>query len=98
MEKNGYGKEYYEKYKIKFEGEFLNGKRNGKGKESYFSYKIKFEGIYLFRLKYEGKGYDINGKIIYELEDGKGYEKELDNFGSIIFEGDYPNGKGKEKI
>jgi len=96
--RTGYGKEYYEKEKIKYEGEYLNGKRNGKGKEYYINGNIKFEGIYLLGLKYEGKGYDIDGNILYELEDGKGYIKELDNYGFIIFEGEYPNGKGKEYL
>ena len=35
--RTGYGKEYYEKEKIKYEGEYLNGKRNGKGKEYYIN-------------------------------------------------------------
>ena len=67
----GYGKEYYEKEKIKYEGEYLNGKRNGKGKEYYINENIKFEGIYLLGLKFEGKGYDRDGNILYELEDGR---------------------------
>ena len=99
--RTGYGKEYYEeKYNrkkvIKYEGKYLNGKRNGKGTEYYKDGSIKFEGIYLFGLKYKGKGYDIYGKIIYELDDGKGYIKEVNNNNDIIFEGEYPNGKGKE--
>ena len=67
--RNGYGTEYYEKEKIKYEGEYLNGKRNGKGKEYYINENIKFEGIYLLGLKFEGKGYDRDGNILYELED-----------------------------
>ena len=51
--------------KLKFEGEFLNGKRNGKGKE-YGSYgKLKFDGEYLNGLKKEGKEYDMSGNLIY---------------------------------
>ena len=99
--RNGCGKEYYEeqyngKIAIKFKGKYLNGKKNGKGIEYYNNGKIKFEGIYFFGLKYKGKGYDRDGKIIYELEDGKGYIKEVNNENYIIFEGEYPNGKGKE--
>ena len=99
--RNGYGKEYYEelyfgKVAKKYEGEYLNGKRNGKGIEYYYNGQIKFEGIYLLGLKFKGKGYDIHGKIIYELEDGKGYIKEVNSDNDIIFEGEYPNGKGKE--
>ena len=97
----GYGKEYYEelyfgKVEKKYEGEYLNGKRNGKGIEYYYNGQIKFEGIYLLGLKFKGKGYDIHGKIIYELEDGKGDIKEVNIYNDIIFEGEYPNGKGKE--
>ena len=44
--KNGKGKEYNNKCKVEFEGEFLNGERNGKGKEYYHDRKIKFEGEY----------------------------------------------------
>ena len=99
--RNGYGKEYYEelyfgKVAIKYEGKYLNGKRNGKGIEYYNDDNIKFEGIYLFGLKYKGKGYDRYGKIIYELEDGKGYIEELNSGMDVIFEGEYPKGKGKE--
>ena len=94
--RTGYGKEYYEKEKIRYEGKYLNGKRNGKGKEYYKNGSIKFEGIYLFGLKYKGKGYDKYGKILYELENGKGFVKEINDINKIIFEGEYPNGKGKE--
>ena len=99
--RNGYGKEYYEKkyygnIVIKYEGKYINGKRNGKGIEYYYNDKKKFEGIYLFGLKYKGKGYDRKGKIMYEIENGKGYIKEVNSDNDIIFEGEYPNGKGKE--
>ena len=99
--RTGYGKEYYEekfedKMIIKYKGKYLNGKRNGKGVEYYNNGEIKFEGIYLFGQRYKGKGYDSNGKNIYELEEGKGYIKEFDDFNDIMFEGEYPNGKGKE--
>ena len=101
--RNGYGIEYYEekyygKIAIKYEGEYVNGKRNGKGKEYYINSEIKFEGIYLFGSKYKGKGYDTNGAIIYELKDWKGYIKEVNKFNNIIFEGEYPIGKGKEYL
>ena len=43
---NGKVKEYNNK-KLRFEGEFLNGKRNGKGKEYYYNGKLLFEGEYL---------------------------------------------------
>ena len=99
--RTGYGIEYYEEQyngetALKYEGKYLNGKRNGKGKEYYINGSIKFEGIYLFGLKYKGIGYDREGQIIYEIEDGKGYFKEVSYYNDILFEGVYPNGKGKE--
>ena len=78
----------------------MNGKRNGMGREYFKDGKIKFEGIYLFGIKYNGKGYDKNKRIIYEIKDGKGYIYELDGDGNLIYEGEYlngkKNGKGKE--
>ena len=93
--KFGYGKEYIDSH-ISYEGTYLNGKRNGKGVEYYSNGKIKFKGIFLLGVKYNGYGYDNKGKIIYEIKDGKGYIKELDEYDYCIFEGEYPNGKGKE--
>ena len=45
--KNGAGKvkEFDDNFKLKFEGEYLNGIRNGKGKE-YENGKVVYEGIY----------------------------------------------------
>ena len=47
--KNGYGKvkEYHENGVLKFDGEYLNGKRNGKGKEYDWNGVLIFEGDYL---------------------------------------------------
>ena len=93
----GYGKEYYKNNKIKFEGKYLNGRRNGKGREYYENGNLKFEGIYFFGKKYKGKGYNHYSNVIYELEDGKGIIKEVDDIVDFItFEGEYPSGKGKE--
>ena len=51
-------------------------------------------------MEWNGIGYDLDGKIIYELKNGRGYIKELDNDGNLIYEGKYlngkRNGKGKE--
>ena len=100
-EKNGKGKEYIYKTNILiFEGEYLNGRRNGKGKEYYKNDKLKFEGEYLNGKIWNGKGYNINDNIEYEIKDGKGYIKEYYNDGKLEFEGEYlngqKNGKGKE--
>jgi len=81
--RNGYGKEYYDKDKIKFEGEYLNGKRwNVKG------YNIKGKIDFLIK---DGKGivkeYKNDGKLEFEGEyingerNGKG--KEYYNDGKL---------------
>ena len=51
---------------LRYEGEYLNGKRNGKGKE-YEKSKLIFEGEYLYDYKLNGKFY-LNGKLEYEGE------------------------------
>ena len=84
-----------------FEGEYLNGKRNGKGKE-YFGKinKLRFEGECLNDKKWNGKGYDWNGIIIYEVINGNGKVEEYYDNGILRFDGEYlsgaRNGKGKE--
>ena len=98
--RNGKGKEYYDfNKKLSFEGKYLNGEKNGKGKEYDYG-KLKFDGEYLNGKKWNGKGYNINGEVIYEINDGKGYIKEYDSDGKLVFEVDYlngeRNGKGKE--
>ena len=101
-ELNGKGKEYDEYFnKIIFEGEYLKGKRNGKGKEySDDGHKIIFEGEYKNGLRWNGKGYDNNNKVVYELKNGNGYVKEYDDKGILVLEVEYlngkRNGKGKE--
>ena len=51
-------------------------------------------------MEWNGIGYDKDHKIIYKLKNGRGYIKELNNYGSLIFEGEYIYGKkigyGKE--
>ena len=83
-----------------FEGEFLKGKRHGKGKD-YFLNILLFEGEYLNGVKWNGKGYDLEGKNKYELINGKACSViEYDNNGQLRYEGEYlngkRNGKGKE--
>ena len=96
--KNGKGKEYYNQNILAFEGEYLNGKRNGKGKEYYNkrdddyddeSNKLKFEGEYINGKEWNGKGYDINNKFSYEIQEEKGFVKKFDdseNFYMVIKE------------
>ena len=61
---------------------------------------MEFEGEYLFYKKWNGKGFDENGNIIYELINGNGKGKEYDLDGKLEYEGEYlngkRNGKGKE--
>ena len=96
----GYMKIYNMYFELIHEGEFLNGLKNGKGKEYYKNYKLKFEGDYLNGRRWNVKEYDINGNLICELKNGKGYIKEYGMFDQLIYEGNYlyglKNGKGKE--
>ena len=60
---------------------------------------MEYEGEYLYDRKWNGKGYDELGNIIYELKNGNGKVKEY-FLGKLEFEGEYlngkRNGKGKE--
>ena len=89
--RNGKGKEYYDKTLI-FDGIYLyNYKKKGK---EYLNGKLEFEGEYLNNKKWNGKGYDKNGNIIYELNNGKGTNREYNEYyDNLIFEGEYRNGK-----
>ena len=54
---------------------------------------IIFEGEYLNDKKWNGKGYDENGNILYELINGNGKVKEYNVYtGKLQFEGEYLNG------
>ena len=63
-------------------------------KVNYISKKYLIDG------KWDGKGYDQNGNVIYELHNGNGMVKEYDCLEDLVFEGEYNkgkrNGKGKE--
>ena len=63
-ERNGKGKEYLNGGLI-FEGEYLYNYKI-KGKE-YLHGQLEYEGGYLNSKKWNWKGYDENGNIIYEL-------------------------------
>ena len=98
-EKNGKGKKYYSDGTIEFEGDYLYDHKI-KGKKYYENGKLEFEGCYLFDKKFNGKAYDFEGNLICELINGTGKIKEYTDFGQILFEGEYLNGKksgiGKE--
>ena len=71
-----------------------------KGKE-YDCDQLIFEGEYFYGRKWNGKGYDKKGNILYELKNGKGYIKEYEEDENyLLFEGEYingeRNGKGKD--
>ena len=44
-------------------------------------------------LKWNGKGYDTQTNIAYEIKEGKAFLKEFNYYGQILFEGEYLNGK-----
>ena len=91
--KNGKGfvKEFNYKY-IEFELEYKNWERKGTGKEYDYNGQVTFKGEYLNGKRLDGKGFDKNKNILYELKNGKGYVKELIN-NYIEFEGEYKNGE-----
>ena len=71
---NGKVKEYYNDCQLRFEGEYLNGKKHGNVKEYFSEGKLSFEGEYLNgKRNGKGKEYNINGKLRFEGEylDGK---------------------------
>ena len=83
--KDGKGKEYYiSTNRIIFEGEYKNGERNGKGKEYKYG-KLIFEGEYLNGKRWNGKYYNKEGKIDFEIKEANGKGKEYYN-GKLIFE------------
>ena len=91
-EKNGKGKEYDHFGRLEFEGEYLNDKKHGQGKEYFRNKKILFEGEYKDGKKWNGKGYDFNGNIAYEINNGRGFVK-LYTEDYCYFEGEYNNGE-----
>jgi len=97
--RHGKGKEYGQHQNLVFEGEYIYN-RKVKGIE-YIGKRIEYIGEYLFAVKWNGKGYDANNNIIYELKNGNGKVIEYNNYnGDLLFEGEYLNGKkqgyGKE--
>ena len=55
---------------------------------------MEYEGEFRNDKKWDGKGYDENGNIIYELINGNGKVKEYDHiYNELSFEGEYLNGE-----
>ena len=93
--RHGKGKKYFLDQILKYEGEYSNGKKNGKGKKYYKNGILHFEGEYLNGKKWNGKGYDKNGNLTFEIKDGNGKGKEYYPYGNLKFEGEYINGEKK---
>ena len=100
--KIGKGKEYDEKGRIKYIGEYSNGEiilkgnefKEGFAKEYNYNHQLIFEGDFLNgKRNGKGKEYDTEGKIEFEGEylngkrNGKG--KEYYFSGKLKFEGEY---------
>ena len=106
--RNEFGKEYYfYDAKLKYEGEYLNGKWHEKGKFYRINGIIEFEGEFKEGIKWNGKGKEIKEKqIIFEGEykDGQkwnGKGKEISSDGKMQFEIEYRDGrklKGEGKM
>ena len=75
------------------EKELYNYKKKGK---EYINNKLEYEGEYLCNKKWNGKGYDKNGNIIYELKNGNDILKEYEN-NKLIFVHEYLNGNKNVK-
>jgi len=90
-ERNGKRKEYNNEGNLRFESEYLHDYKL-KGK-FYVNKKLEYEGEFLLDKKWNGKGYDENSNIIYELINGSGRVKEYYNSGELKFVGEYLNGK-----
>ena len=101
---NGKGnyKEFFENGNLKYDITYLNNSREATGKEYNVRGKLIFEGEFLYLKKWNGKGYDTNNNIIYELKDGKGFVQEFNENGRIEYECEYlngeRNGRGKKYI
>ena len=59
--------------------------------------RLEYEGEFEWNNKWNGKGYDRNGNIIYELINGTGKLKEYNEYGKLSYDGEYLNGKKNGK-
>ena len=75
-----------------------------KGKD-YINGKLVYEGEYIYddgiykNVKYNGKSYDETSCLLYVIFNGNGKVREYYHDGTLLFEGEYKNGRrnGKEK-
>ena len=58
---------------------------------------MEYEGEFRYNRKWNGKGYDESGNIIYELVNGNGKVNEYYDNGNLEFKGEYLNGKRNGK-
>ena len=90
--RNEKSKQFFNKDKTTFEGEYLNGEKTGKGKE-YMENKLIYEGEYSIGERHgKGKEYYDNGKIKFEGEYKYGLRWNGIINGKIKFEGEYKYG------
>ena len=88
---NGVGKEFYKDGSLKYKGEYMyNHKKIGR---NYVKGKVIYEGEYLYDKKWNGRGYDEDGKFAYILENGNGKMVEYDDDKSLIFKGEFKEGR-----
>ena len=95
------GKEFNFEIKLKFEGEYLNGKRNGKGTEYGYIDNILFEGEYLDGKRWNGNGIEFDKKKLKifncRYKNGKKISGKIySNSGERRIEYEFNNGKVKE--
>ena len=73
-------------------------KAHGKGIEYHYNWKVKFKGEYSNGYKIEGKVYNYDSKLLFELN--RNWQGKEYYYGQLIFEGEYlnemRNWKGKE--
>ena len=82
---------------LSFDGDYTNGEKIGKGIRYYFNGLIQFEGEYSNGKIWNGVYYYLtNHNVAYEIKEGKGTIKYFDGDMRKIFEGEYPNGTGRE--
>ena len=94
---NGNCKLYFDNGKLKFEGEFIDGKKFGKGKEYDEEGQLIFDGEYFDDKMWNGKAKIkmkneiYEGEYLYGCAHGPG--KEFYEDGKLKFEGEYIKGQ-----
>ena len=72
---SGYGKEFYENGKVRYEGEWSNGEWNGNGKQFDEDGQLRYEGGFQNNEWHgKGKNFDEDGKLVYDGEWKNGNE------------------------